>query len=210
MIFSHLNITCLGLPRWLSGKRICLAVEEDSGEGSGHPPQYSCLENPTDRGAWWAPWGGKESGMIEHVHKDVVILREERRCSLAMGIYPTRCLRVSWVSALVSDVNLGETPSYLCLRYLFCCFRSFFSSGIPLTPWHTFSGSPTAAGHSTLVFKLFSVFSNCAFWFMSVLLIYPPAWRRLFSAMSSLLGHRLKTVFLSVAAFSISSISFNS
>ena len=24
------------------------------GEGHGNPPQYSCLENPMDRGAWWA------------------------------------------------------------------------------------------------------------------------------------------------------------
>ena len=24
------------------------------GEGSGHPLQYSCLENPMDRGAWQA------------------------------------------------------------------------------------------------------------------------------------------------------------
>ena len=23
-------------------------------EGHGNPLQYSCLENPTDRGAWWA------------------------------------------------------------------------------------------------------------------------------------------------------------
>ena len=26
----------------------------DIGEGSGNPLQYSCLENPVDRGAWWA------------------------------------------------------------------------------------------------------------------------------------------------------------
>ena len=25
-----------------------------SGEGNGYPLQYSCLENPMDRGAWWA------------------------------------------------------------------------------------------------------------------------------------------------------------
>ena len=25
-----------------------------NGEGNGTPLQYSCLENPTDRGAWWA------------------------------------------------------------------------------------------------------------------------------------------------------------
>ena len=24
-----------------------------SGEGNGNPLQYSCLENPMDRGAWW-------------------------------------------------------------------------------------------------------------------------------------------------------------
>ena len=24
------------------------------GEGNGSPLQYSCLENPRDRGAWWA------------------------------------------------------------------------------------------------------------------------------------------------------------
>ena len=25
-----------------------------SGEGNGYPLQYSCMENPMDRGAWWA------------------------------------------------------------------------------------------------------------------------------------------------------------
>ena len=26
-----------------------------SGGGHGYPVQYSCLENPVDRRAWWAP-----------------------------------------------------------------------------------------------------------------------------------------------------------
>ena len=26
----------------------------ENGEGNGKPLQYSCLENPRDRGAWWA------------------------------------------------------------------------------------------------------------------------------------------------------------
>ena len=30
-----------------------LGWEESPGEGNGNPLQYSCLENPTDRGAWW-------------------------------------------------------------------------------------------------------------------------------------------------------------
>ena len=31
--------------------RICQIVTP--GEGNSYPPQYSCLENPIDRGAWW-------------------------------------------------------------------------------------------------------------------------------------------------------------
>ena len=35
------------------------------GEGNGSPFQYSCLENPMDRGAWWTTIHGmaKESNM---------------------------------------------------------------------------------------------------------------------------------------------------
>ena len=29
-------------------------LERSPGGGHGNPPQYSCLENPMDRGAWWA------------------------------------------------------------------------------------------------------------------------------------------------------------
>ena len=28
------------------------------GDGNGYPLQYSCLENPVDRGAWWATGHG--------------------------------------------------------------------------------------------------------------------------------------------------------
>ena len=31
-----------------------LGLGRSPGEGSGTPLQYSCLENPMDRGAWWA------------------------------------------------------------------------------------------------------------------------------------------------------------
>ena len=40
------------------------------GEGHGNPLQYSCLENPMDRGAWWATVHGSQrvghDGASEH------------------------------------------------------------------------------------------------------------------------------------------------
>ena len=37
------------------------------GEGHGSPLQYSCPENPMDRGAWWgySPWGRSELDMTK-------------------------------------------------------------------------------------------------------------------------------------------------
>ena len=38
----------------------------DYGGGNSNPLQNSCLENPTDRGIWWATvHGHKESDMTE-------------------------------------------------------------------------------------------------------------------------------------------------
>ena len=44
--------------------KLRLNIEINSGEGNGNPIQYSCLENPVDRGAWHAtdPWGSKRVG----------------------------------------------------------------------------------------------------------------------------------------------------
>ena len=53
----------LGFPGSSDGKEsTCNAGDLDSipglgrspGGGHGNPLQYSCLENPMDRGAWWA------------------------------------------------------------------------------------------------------------------------------------------------------------
>ena len=58
---SHLDLAWL--PRWLSGKGpACQAGDLGLIPGVGRPPeerngnllQYPCLENPMDRGAWWA------------------------------------------------------------------------------------------------------------------------------------------------------------
>ena len=46
-----------------------LELGRSPGEGNGSPLQCSCLENPMDRGAWWASlWGCKESDTTEQLH----------------------------------------------------------------------------------------------------------------------------------------------
>jgi len=36
------------------GRKVMTNLDSKFGEGNGNPLQYSCLENPVDRGAWWA------------------------------------------------------------------------------------------------------------------------------------------------------------
>ena len=47
-----------------------LPLLEETGKGNGNPLQYSCLENPTDGGAWWATVHGvaEESDTTERLH----------------------------------------------------------------------------------------------------------------------------------------------
>ena len=61
--------SALGLPRWLSGKESdyntgdagsVLGLGRSPAEGNSNPLQYTCLENPMDRGAWWATVHGAE------------------------------------------------------------------------------------------------------------------------------------------------------
>ena len=37
---------------------VSLLIVRGSGKGNGNPLQYSCLENPRDRGVWWAAISG--------------------------------------------------------------------------------------------------------------------------------------------------------
>jgi len=57
------------------------------GEGDGNPLQYSCLENPIDRGAWWATIHEvtKESG-YDSVTKQQVVKETEMEMEIACAV----------------------------------------------------------------------------------------------------------------------------
>ena len=50
-VFVFLNLLCITLSRSIQVCKMTYCSFPD-GEGNGTPLQYSCLENPMDRGAW--------------------------------------------------------------------------------------------------------------------------------------------------------------
>ena len=42
------------LPFFAGDMGLIPGQEDSPGEGNGYPLQYSCLENPMERAAWWA------------------------------------------------------------------------------------------------------------------------------------------------------------
>ena len=60
-----------------------------SGEGNGNPPQYSCLENPTDRGAWQSIVhrisNGRKQLSTSHTH---LLLNGSSNASKAFQVAP--------------------------------------------------------------------------------------------------------------------------
>ena len=92
--------TSLGLPWWLSGKKSASNAENagsilrsgrSPGGGHGNSLQHSCLENPMNRGAWWATSHGAAdtTAATEHACTTSLVISE-------MQINIT--IRLSWQS----------------------------------------------------------------------------------------------------------------
>ena len=66
------------------------------GKGNGNPAQYSCLGNPTDRGAWggYRPWAAKELDATERINSSTYCGLLLNRCSaLAVGTEGAQAVR---------------------------------------------------------------------------------------------------------------------
>ena len=101
-------------------------------EGNGNPLQYSCLENPMDRGAWWAT--------VHGVTKSRTRLKQ----------FSTW---LSLTNSTISDALIQEPRLPYCLIYLQCllhaCMLSPFSRvRLFATPWTVVCQAPLSMGFS--------------------------------------------------------------
>ena len=73
------------------------------GEGNGKPFQHSCLENPKDRGAWWA--------MVHRVAKSWTQLKQlsTHACTPALTCFPSGSDCKESVSAVSESPAVQET-----------------------------------------------------------------------------------------------------
>ena len=76
--------TCIPYPEWLGASQVSQALKNlpanvrdpgsisgsgrSPGEEHGNPLQYSCLENPMDRGAWWATFHRSQRVRHDSIH----------------------------------------------------------------------------------------------------------------------------------------------
>ena len=78
-----------------------------TGEGNGNPLQCSCLENPRDRGAWWADMYGV-------THSWPWLKRLSSRMS---------CTARWWLSRVLREQNVTENSRvvFVVTSFFFCC-----------------------------------------------------------------------------------------
>ena len=117
---------------------VCCFVFSSSGEGHGNPLQCSCLENPVDRGAWWAAVHGvaqSRTGLKRLSGSSSLFLRE------APHLPPTQTARLQsplgpgllWVLS-AEQTSCGGAHSRRGLCYTRCCACQGSSQPIPTTP----------------------------------------------------------------------------
>ena len=190
----------LGLPRWLSGKEsACNAGNaRDAGSipgsgrspegGNGNPLQYSCMENPMDRGAWQATvhraaksWTHMHSVQFSSVQSLSRVwlfatpwtAAHRPPCpSPTPGVYPNSCPLSQWCHPTISSsvVPFSSCPQSFPASMSFQMSQPFPSGGqsigvsasTSVLPMNTQDWSPLGwTGWLSLLFKgLSRVFSN--------------------------------------------------
>ena len=102
-----------------AGDQVQSLDREDSlGEGNGYPLQYSCLENPMDRGDWWATIHGVPKNQTclsnQHLHFHWVLVIYKKSDGILGDLIPD-CPK--WYSPFVLSSSLEankDSPALNC------------------------------------------------------------------------------------------------
>ena len=110
-------------------------VGRSPGEGNSKPLHYSCLENPMDRGAWWATVHGvAKSDMTECTHMHTHIHNTHKHPPTHTHT-PRREVAGPYSRY---KINSEKLPKYIlkwwyCFRFLSADYKTFSSSKPSLT-----------------------------------------------------------------------------
>ena len=103
-----------------------LGRERSPGEGNGYPLQCSCLENPMDRGAWWARVNGVTKSQTRLPRKENSLSSEqwniERVCITSQSMLKGKPISFSQFLFFLSESGPGVT--------ILVCLRGWWSSTV--------------------------------------------------------------------------------
>ena len=81
-------------------------------EGNGNPLQYSCLENPMDRGAWWATVHGVTetwSQLSDQTTTNMCVHTVEHYSAIKNKIFPFEATWLNLENTMPSEINQTQT-----------------------------------------------------------------------------------------------------
>ena len=107
----------MGLSWWLRWQRICLQYGRPGsgispGKGNGNPLQYSCLENPMDRGAW--------QDIVHEVSKSQDMTEQQYYYFFNEDMSLLNILSICSIKNFTEQTNGHGLHSLGHIQYLFC------------------------------------------------------------------------------------------
>ena len=110
-LHSHFSLSCIG-------------------EGNGNPLQCSCLENPRDRGAWWAAVSGVVQSRTR-LKRLSSSSSSSRASVMAVVIFGDVLKKSSWyvsvLRSIFSVVQCGSKEVFFCKEHFLAIILLFFS-----------------------------------------------------------------------------------
>ena len=142
-VFIH-----LWLFQWLSGK--ARRVRKIHAEGNGNPVQYSNLENPMDRGAWWAI-----SMWLQRVWHALMTVAAAAAAAKLLQSCPTLCdpIEGSPPGSPVSGILQARTLEWVAISFSNAWkwkvkLKLLSRVWLPVTPWTAAYQAPPSMGFS--------------------------------------------------------------